>query len=140
MPPEENKDAMKKIRLMSKQYEETKSRVDFFIRKRPTFMKELKISLEEYDRNGTILYDEEKVKQIHPDDQAMLRRFIEDMNLVFVLEYGISMIPDEMTRHIAEDTLLKRKRCKELENKYGIKECAIRRRKHDAIHFLSLLP
>lgn len=102
-------------------------------------MKQLQVTLDEYDICGIVRYDEEGGKKVHPDDLSFVTQYVEDMYLIFILEHGIAAIQDETTRRIAEDTLLKRKRCKDLELKYGIQERMIRRRKNEAIRFLSLL-
>ena len=139
VPPKTTKDDMKRIREMVKEYTGAKIRVKLYPRKRATLMKQLQVTMDEYDTTGIVRYDEESGKQVHPDDLAYITRYVSDMYLIFILEHGIAAIQDEVTRHIAEDTLLNGKRCKDLELKYGIRECMIRRRKNDAIRFLSLL-
>lgn len=139
VPPKATKDDMKRIREMVKEYTGAKIRVKLYPRKRPTLMRQLQVTMDEYDTTGIVRYDEESGKQVHPDDLAYVTRYVSDMYLIFILEHGIAAIQDDVTRHIAEDTLLNGKRCKDLELKYGIRECMIRRRKNDAIRFLSLL-
>lgn len=134
-----SREDMKRIRAMAREYAGAKVRAKLYPRKRPTLMKQLQVKMDEYDTTGLVRYDEEAGKQVHPDDLAYVMRYVSDMYLIFILEHGIASIQDETTRHIAEDTLLRGKRCKELEQKYGIHECMIRRRKHEAIRFLSLL-
>ena len=139
IPFEITKEHKKRVKEMAREYQAAKIRVNIYPRKRPTLMKQLQVSTDEYDETGVVHFDEEMLQKIHPDDQAFIAQYVFDMLLIYNLEHGVAAIWDEKTRHIAEDTLLKGKRCKDLEQKYGIKECMIRRRKDDAIRFLSFL-
>ena len=124
---------------MAREYQAAKIRAKIYPRKRPTLMKQLQVSMDEYDATGTVHINEEMLLKIHPDDQVYIMQYIHDMHLIYFLEHGVAAIEDEKTRQIAEDTLLNGKRCKDLEQKYGIRECMIRRRKNEAIRFLSTL-
>lgn len=139
LTPLVTKEDLKKIRKMVREYPGAKMRVKRYPQKRPTLMKQLQVTLDVYDTTGIVLYDEERGKRIHPDDLAYITRYVDDMYLIHVLEHGIAAIQDETTRHIAEDTLLNRKPCKDLRMKYGIGERAIRGRKLNAIRFLAML-
>ena len=127
------------VQFMSKNYEGAKLRCVVYPRKRPSFMKQMGVSLKDYDATGFIDYNRELVMKIDADDANYIEQYAEDMHTVWVLEHGIAAIQDENTRAIAEDTLLKGKSCAELEKKYGIKACAIRRRKRRAVEFISTL-
>ena len=137
--PEDHKEGIRRIKDMAKKYKDAKTRVMVYPKKRPTLMKQLRVSLDEYGSCGVVGYDEELFKQMPLEDQDYIRQYVADMELIFVLEKGIAAISNEKTRMIAEDTLLKGKSCKELETKYGMKGHTICVRRSHAIKELSLL-
>lgn len=139
VPPDISREAERQVKRMAREYHFAKLRVRAYPNRRPTLIKQLQVTMDEYDTTGSIQYDEELAKKMHPKDQAFISQYVEDMYLIFVLEKGIATIQDETTRHIAEDTLLNGKRCKDLEKKYGIRERAIRQKKREAIRLLSLM-
>ncbi len=129
----------KQVIKMVKDYPYAKMRAERYPKKRPVFMKELQVTMDEYDTTGLVTYNENLWEKIHPDDQAYITQYVSDMYLIFIMEHGIAMIENDITRKIAEDTLLKGKRCKDLEQKYGISGRAISERKREAIQYLSNL-
>ena len=137
-PQKPSKEAMQTIRDMAREYKDAKSRVMFYPKKRPTLMKQVGVRLDDCDGCGLIEYDLEKFRGIPLEDQEYILRYAADLELIFVLEKGIAAISNEKTRMIAEDTLLRGKRCKELERKYGLKEDSIRKRRREALRTMSL--
>ncbi len=124
---------MLRIRKGRSEYQKAKDRCYIMPRKRPTLMRKLKLNLTEYERTGRIEYDRDLASRIHRDDRSIIETYERSMYVVWLLEHGVASIRDERTRAIAEDTLLKGKKCAELEKKYGISDRGIRKQKHQAI-------
>ena len=131
------KERLREARYLISQYEGAKLRSSVYPRKRPTLFTQLKVDLSKYTDHSIVEYDKELAKKIPPEDQEYLRQNLEDMDTVWVVEKAVESMPNEITRGIAADTILKGKRCEDLEEKYHLKACAIRRRKHQTVEFLA---
>ena len=130
-------DSVKSVRDMARNFADAKVRCVLYPQKRPSFMKQMKVSLKDYEATGFIDYDTELAKQIHPDDADYIEQYAEDMRTVWVIEHGLSLIRNPKTRAIAEDTLIKGQSCDELVEKYGMNRSSIYRRKADAMNTIA---
>ena len=113
VPPE----AVTAVKIMVKTqhgYEGAKKRSEYYPLKRPSLMRRLKVDTNDYESTGKIEYDRELVKRIHENDQRYIRQYERDMELIWIIEHGVSSIPDERTRRIAECDQIHRK------NLYGL--------------------
>ena len=131
------KEAIQEIRGMVHDYPGAKVRCTMYPRKRPSFLKQMGVNLKDYESTGYIDYDTDLAKRIHREDAEYIEQYAEDMHTVWVLEHGIAAIPDETTRSIAEDTLLKRQRCVDLMEKYKMAERTVRWHKLKALKIVS---
>ena len=100
-------------------------------------MRRLKVDTNDYESTGKIEYDRELVKRIHENDQRYIRQYERDMELIWIIEHGVSSIPDERTRRIAEDTILKNKPVMQLLKKYSLSRSQMFWEKQNAIRYIA---
>ena len=123
VPPE----AITAVKIMVKTqhgYEGAKKRSEYYPLKRPSLMRRLKVDTNDYESTGKIEYDRELVKE-------------RDMELIWIIEHGVSSIPDERTRRIAEDTILKNKPVMQLLKKYSLSRSQMFWEKQNAIRYIA---
>ena len=136
VPPE----AVTAVKIMVKTqhgYEGAKKRSEYYPLKRPSLMRRLKVDTNDYESTGKIEYDRELVKRIHENDQRYIRQYERDMELIWIIEHGVSSIPDERTRRIAEDTILKNKPVMQLLKKYSLSRSQMFWEKQNAIRYIA---
>ena len=130
---EYRKERMREAKYMVQDYVGAKLRVKRYPLKRPTFFKQMSISLDNYENTGFIDYDTELEKHLQTEDAIVLHEYINDMLTVWLVERIIASTDNEITKQIAEDTIIKGKKCSDLEEKYGLKTRAIQARKRSVI-------
>lgn len=122
-------------------YREAKVRAAAYPRMRPTFMAQMKVSLDEYREKGLVKYDGELLNRIHPDDQAFFNRYLEDLENVWIVESAISAIRNEKTREVAGDIILSGMTPGEAGKKHGMAGRTVRYHHLKAIKTIaSILP
>ena len=138
--PEVLLEAVREVRSLIKTqngYEGAKKRSEYYPLKRPSLMRRLKVDTNDYESTGKIEYDRELVKRIHENDQRYIRQYERDMELIWIIEHGVSSIPDERTRRIAEDTILKNKPVMQLLKKYSLSRSQMFWEKQNAIRYIA---
>ena len=125
--------AIQEARNMARRYQDAKVRCVAYPRKRPEFLKQMGVSLDNYKATGFIDYDTDLASRISEKDADYIEQYADDMHTVWLMEKGVAAISNAKTRAIAEDTLLRGIRCEELVEKYGITDHAIRARKKKAL-------
>ena len=136
VPPE----VVREVKTMIKAqhgYEGAKTRSKYYPIKRPSLMRKLKVDISGYESTGRIEYDRELVTSIHENDRRYIRQYERDMELVWIMEHGVSSIPDERTRRIAEDTVLKNKSVMALLEKYSLGRSQMFLEKQNAIRYIA---
>ena len=131
--PEVSEEALRQVKALVKTYGDTKQKCLLIPRKRRSLFTLMQVTTENYDQIGRIEYNREAVERIHPEDRKVIKNYEQRMHDIWILEHGVAAIPDDRTRAIAEDTLLKGKTCVELEQKYGMTARGIRKRKRSAL-------
>ncbi len=131
--------SIKVAKMMAKEYKGAKVRIELYPKKRPTFMKQMEICLDEYDETGVVKYCGELESHLCASDVRFLHQYVKDMMTVWTVEKAVGTLSDKMTRQIAVDTIYHGVKCKELQEKYGMKERAIQTRKAEAIREIARL-
>ena len=136
VPPE----VVREVKTMIKAqhgYEGAKTRSKYYPIKRPSLMRKLKVDTKDYESTGRVKYDRELVTRIHENDQRYIHQYERDMELVWIIEHGVSSIPDVRTRRIAEDTILKNKPVMQLLKKYSLSRSQMFWEKQNAIRYIA---
>ena len=133
-------DRLTRAKYMVKEYPGAKLRSARSPKRRPTFMKQMGVTLDGYDETGEVGYRKELESSLSLQDAMFLCQYLIDMRTVWLVEHAIASLSDEKTRGIAEDTILHQVKCKYLQEKYGLKVRAIQARKAAAVcHLADLL-
>lgn len=125
------------VKRIAKEYEDSKQACVFIPRKRPTLLNGVKVTTEGYTETGRIGYNRETVERIHPEDRKVIKNYEQRMYDVWLLEHGVAAIPDDRTRAIAMDTLLKGMRTEDMGDKYGISRRTAFRELERAIRYVA---
>lgn len=135
--PNRSDDSIKAAKMMAKEYKGARARCELYPQKRPTFMKQMKVNLDDYADTGVVKYCGELESHLCASDVRFLHQYVNDMMTVWTVEKAMETLSDEMTRRIAVDTIYHGVKCKELQTKYGLKERAIQARKAEAIRAIA---
>lgn len=110
----------------------------YFCANRPLLLQRVQADDRDIGQTGRFRYNEEILEKLPKEDRVAFERYVRAREEMHFLEQGVAAIEDERTREIAEDTLLEGIRCVDLEEKYGMTERGIRKRKHRALEMLAL--
>ena len=116
---------LKQAKRMLKEYKDAKVRVIMYPKKRPTFFRQMKVDLTEYERCGIVNYDDSNEGMLDIDDWFYLHQYVSDMEAIWFVEKCIGSMPEGKRKQIAEDAFMKGLSTAELEAKYGLKERSI---------------
>lgn len=127
---------LREAKEMLKDYPGAKLRIIAYPKKRPTFMKQMKVDLSEYKETGMVKFDTYLASKLDTDDWFFLDQYVTDLKNVWLIDYVLSC-QDEITRGIIKDYFEYGKSCAELAEKYGLKERTIRWRKSNVVSGLA---
>ena len=108
----ENIKRYKTAKRILKEQQNARIRVKVYKAKRPTFLKQMKVDLSDYDSCGLVNYDKDLELRLKLDDKLFLLHYVEDMENIWIVDYFINGLTDQ-----------------ELTEKYSIAERTIRYRK-----------
>lgn len=134
---EPTKEAMRQAKKIADNYIGAKLRVSRYPKKRPTFLKQMSVTLDDYEQTGCISYNRELATKLCIDDAVFLQDYVDDMFTVWIVERVVANINGKRARGIAEDTILRGKKCEALTEKYGVSIRTIQRQKREVIKELA---
>ena len=122
------------VRKIAKEYSsgELRGMVRYIQEERPRLLKKAGIL-------DNLSYNRARVSLMPEKDQMLIADYITARKKICFLNQAVSGIPEEQLRDIAEDTLLKGKRCIDLEEKYELPERTLRWKKRRALEYMSEL-
>lgn len=125
----ENNKRYKTAKRILKEQQNARIRVKVYKAKRPTFLKQMKVDLSDYDSCGLVNYDKDLELRLKLEDNLFLLQYVEDMENIWIVDYFIKGIKPEKKRQFAEDAFIHGLTDQELTEKYSIAERTIRYRK-----------
>lgn len=132
---------LKRAKQMIKDYLGAKFRVELYPHKRPTFMKQMKIDLSDYESSGVVHYDTNLASRLDIDDWFFLSQYINDMEAIWFVDHGIDIQRNEVTKLIGDKVIREGKDNLEMEKLCGLQKRSIRWHKEKiAKDIASILP
>lgn len=118
--PDASKAEIREVMSLVRQYGNIKMRTQYFPVRRPSFMRRLHVSTDDWEKTGTIYYDREHGRKLHEEDQRFIRQYETDMRHLYFIEKGIESIADERTREIGRMSLMDGAKCQSLSKRFKL--------------------
>lgn len=118
--PEVSDTVIRRVKKIIKEYLAEKEYCERIPQTRKNLFYLMDVCTDRYEETGIVSYNREAIEKICLNDQQIIRTYEKRMQDIWLLEHGVASIPDDRTRAIAEDTLIKGQRTEDMIQEYGI--------------------